>query len=104
MTAFDHWAESLAAQTDDHDEPTRRELDFEEAAVKAERGREWWADIPEPPELIAQTAALAAQRAHNEIRCADCDRPRWAHGLTSYVRMADGSLTWVGCRFVEPPS
>lgn len=56
-----------------------------------------WQDVPEPPELIAQTEAAKKDRAHNETRCADCDRPRWAHGWKA------SELTQA-CRFVEPTS
>jgi len=74
---------------------TEREQQAEEAAVKAERNREWWRDVPEPPELVEQCEKAAADREHAAVRCVSCGQPRSAHGW----KASEGVP---GCRFVEP--
>ena len=67
-----------------------------------EQNADYWADarkalreVPEPAELTAQAAAIAAARKVNETRCAKCDEPRWSHGWKA-------STLTSACQFEEP--
>ncbi len=68
--------------------------------VQDERNAEWWADIPEPPELTAwaeqRAKAKAAKKSAGKALCATCGKER-AHADHLYV----ASRNTVRCVFVE---
>lgn len=88
MTADDAPPEVIEQRRREWDEPVANYR----AALKAELDA-----IPEPPELAEQAAAMAAQRARWDQRCAECGQTRHSHGWKA------NELT-AGCRFVETES